>query len=248
LPGASPGRLKEVEYHAFLGHVSLEDGLSSRRRTGLRRACPSAIDSKTPRCNPPHVSIPPYTGGREGRAMLNRTNRTLSANSFGLNLGTRSFARISGNNMSLQTLRLRHIHHDQDTFVVDPVRAGIVVGSSWPSGCAYPISPIPASSSASPSSFASSEMRSRVAAVVPAMAVERRLFLEDCLYSMGMPSGRTMSKPKAQSSHPAVKPQQGDQRRARARQVPVARGATCRMTLAAAAAAAAAAQGAASGG
>src|SRR5262249_22521998 len=36
-PGALPGGREEVECHEILGHVSLEDGVSSPRRPGLRR-------------------------------------------------------------------------------------------------------------------------------------------------------------------------------------------------------------------
>ena len=44
--------------------------------------------------------------------MLNRTNRTLSANLNGLNLGTRSLAVSANiNTGDLQTLRTRHEHH-----------------------------------------------------------------------------------------------------------------------------------------
>jgi len=43
--------------------------------------------------------------------MLNRTNRTLSANLNGLNLGTRSLAVTANiNTGDLQTLRTRHVH------------------------------------------------------------------------------------------------------------------------------------------
>jgi len=42
--------------------------------------------------------------------MLNRTNRTLSANTHRLNLGTRSLALVKGANMDLQTLRTRPAH------------------------------------------------------------------------------------------------------------------------------------------
>jgi len=42
--------------------------------------------------------------------MLNRTNRTLSANSNRLNLGTRSLALFQGVNIGTRTLRIRHAH------------------------------------------------------------------------------------------------------------------------------------------
>jgi hypothetical protein len=164
--------------------------------------------------------------------MLNRTNRTLSANSFGLNLGTRSFARmISGNYMSLQTSRLCHLHHVHSVRVVDPVRAGLGVQPIWRIGYLDPIYPIPVSSSASPRTIESLEMSARVVAVAKAHPVERT-------------GGCTLSKSKSQAWRPAVKPQQGTQPRARARQVQAATGATRLVTLATAAAA----PGAASGG
>lgn len=42
--------------------------------------------------------------------MLNRTNRTLSANLNRLNLGTRSLAILAGVDNGVQTLRTRHVH------------------------------------------------------------------------------------------------------------------------------------------
>jgi len=42
--------------------------------------------------------------------MLNRTNRTLSANLNRLNLGTRSLAPVAGLNNGAKTLRIRHAH------------------------------------------------------------------------------------------------------------------------------------------
>jgi len=58
----------------------------------------------------PHFFIPPFEGGCEGLAMLNRTNRTLSANLNRLNLGTRSLATQADVNNGDQTLRIRHAH------------------------------------------------------------------------------------------------------------------------------------------
>ena len=54
------------------------------------------------------VSNPPDWGGREGLAMLNRTNRTLSANTNRLNLGTRNLALLAGDNHGSSTLRTAH--------------------------------------------------------------------------------------------------------------------------------------------
>lgn len=56
--------------------------------------------------------------------MLNRTNRTLSANLNRLNLGTRSLALGTGINNGAQSSRIRHTHR-----VV--MRAGMV-GFCWP--------------------------------------------------------------------------------------------------------------------
>lgn len=53
-------------------------------------------------------SIPPEIGGSEGLVMSNRTNRTLSANTNGLNLGTRSLAKAGVFNGTISTtLRFR---------------------------------------------------------------------------------------------------------------------------------------------
>jgi len=62
----------------------------------------------------PHLVIPPFLGGCEGLAMLNRTNQTLSALALSnrLNLGTRSLAVNASVNDGVQTLRTRHAYHD----------------------------------------------------------------------------------------------------------------------------------------
>jgi len=54
--------------------------------------------------------------------LMNRTNRTLSANSLGLNLPTRSFAQNSGLNINgaTLTLRVRYRHHER---MADVMRA-----------------------------------------------------------------------------------------------------------------------------
>ena len=101
--------------------------------------------------------FPPVVGGSEGIAMLNRTNRTLSANLNGLNLGTRSFvvkaSAINGN----PTPRIPHAHHcamrDGIMITIDPmiqspswiVRSWIPcssVGSSWPVPHAAKVEPV----------------------------------------------------------------------------------------------------------
>ena len=53
---------------------------------------------------PAGCSRPPPHGGSEGLAMLNRTNRKLSANHLGLNLGTRMLALKAGVNFGNLTL------------------------------------------------------------------------------------------------------------------------------------------------
>jgi hypothetical protein len=49
-------------------------------------------------------------GGCKGLAMLNRTNRTLSANLLGLNLGTRSLVLIGNGNDGSSIQHARHAH------------------------------------------------------------------------------------------------------------------------------------------
>jgi len=74
--------------------------------------------------------------------MLNRTNRTLSANLNRLNLGTRSLAVAAGLNIGEPTLRTRHAHRDV-------MRDGIIE---------YRPSPIPISRDAMPSIPSSSSV------------------------------------------------------------------------------------------
>jgi hypothetical protein len=70
--------------------------------------------------------------------MLNRTNRTLSASIIGLNLGTRSFARIPGLNIGHQALRLRRDPQ------FDTVRTGTATTEGYPAmpGCPWPVIPV----------------------------------------------------------------------------------------------------------
>ena len=88
-----------------------------------------------------HLVIPPFYGGCEGLAMLNRTNLTLSALALSnrLNLGTRSLAANAGVINVGETLRIRPAHHDV-------MRVGTVwsVVSSIPKS-RYAIPPIPSS-------------------------------------------------------------------------------------------------------
>ncbi len=55
---------------------------------------------------------PAFAGGCEGFAMLSRMNRTLSALTNRLNLGTRTLVLNASGNNGKTTLRIRHIHHD----------------------------------------------------------------------------------------------------------------------------------------
>jgi len=61
--------------------------------------------------------------------MWNRTNRTNSANSNRLNLGTRSLAPVAASTFGPQTLRLRHTHPQKR---IDSLRDGDVVGIMYP--------------------------------------------------------------------------------------------------------------------
>jgi hypothetical protein len=75
--------------------------------------------------------------------MLNRTNRTLSANSNRLNLGTRSLANVASVNSMGQVLRIRYLHPLQDA---DTKRAGMPIrpdsmSKPWIIGPGIPGSP-----------------------------------------------------------------------------------------------------------
>jgi hypothetical protein len=89
----------------------------------------------------PHTVIPPFEGGCEGLAMLNRTNLTLSASALsnGLNLGTRSLAALAGVNNDRTTLHICPSHQD-----VMRERMGWYVVFSIP-GPRYAIPAIPVS-------------------------------------------------------------------------------------------------------
>jgi hypothetical protein len=88
--------------------------------------------------------------------MLNRTNRTLSANLNRLNLRTRSFALSTGTNMDQPALQYRHAQGHT-------VRAGIPAHITIPIGEPYARPEFPASSSVSRSSIRSSGVLARVA-------------------------------------------------------------------------------------
>src|SRR3954469_22836378 len=85
----------------------------------------------------PHALVPPQAGGCEGNAMLNRTNRTLSAHLNRLNLGTRSLATLASFNNGDQTLRTRHAHPVDmragvDGYPVSPISIGRIGNPSIP--------------------------------------------------------------------------------------------------------------------
>jgi hypothetical protein len=78
--------------------------------------------------------------------MLNHTNRTLSANLLGLNLGTQWLGlSASVVNVAKTTLRIRHSHPDMG---IDPMRSGEISGPRYRHECVEP-----GSSSVSPSSW-----------------------------------------------------------------------------------------------
>lgn len=89
----------------------------------------------SPRVFPTRLSL----GGSEGLAMLNRTNRTPSANPLGLNLGTRTLAVKANANFGKQTSHFAARVH--------PARAGVldVVDSTWLDSImirSYPLMPM----------------------------------------------------------------------------------------------------------
>jgi len=101
--------------------------------------------------------------------MLNRTNRTLSANLNRLNLGTRSLAFVACNNMGAQT---PHVRHDQQ----------VVMRAGMPGYCdpripdSHPDYPIIPGSSSVPSRLVSSRVvrpSVELAVVVTAPATSR---------------------------------------------------------------------------
>jgi hypothetical protein len=78
--------------------------------------------------------------------MLNHTNRTLSANLLGLNLGTQSLGQSADVvNVAKTTLRIRHSHPDMG---IDLMRSGEISGPGYPHECGEPGTP-----SFSPSSW-----------------------------------------------------------------------------------------------
>jgi len=92
----------------------------------------------------------PFLGGREGIAMLNRTNRTLSANLNRLNLGTRSLVLTTGVNNGDSTLRVRHAHAHVYAMRDGMFRSSYpsILNASWVSipptiPCSSPVTPWP---------------------------------------------------------------------------------------------------------
>ena len=91
-----------------------ETGDANRPLPRDGRSSRIGLDRRTPFAAALAVAAPlqpaPLGGGCEGLAMLNRTNRTLSANLNRLNLGTRSLAIQANVNIGASTLRTRHAH------------------------------------------------------------------------------------------------------------------------------------------
>ena len=121
-PRSFPGLASPIlSFPQPLGSASVSPSPTNESRNrsfpNLLRSCRGRKSSKA--MAPLGSSLPPQPrlrGGREGIAMLkNRTNLTLSANTFGLNLVTRTFARNAGLNTvgATLSLRVRHSHHER---------------------------------------------------------------------------------------------------------------------------------------
>lgn len=85
--------------------------------------------------------------------MFNRTNRTLTANTLGLDLGTRTLALVAGvNNVVVKpTLRIRYAHSQQR--IDHAMRIGDRDRDAYAIMCAPPMPVSPSSSAASAWSF-----------------------------------------------------------------------------------------------
>jgi hypothetical protein len=224
---------------AFLGLIFPEDVTSSLRRLALKRGRPGPAATEPPRCMSPHFSVPPEIGGCEGFAMLNRTNRTESANSNRLNLGTRSLALKTGANMGLICQRIRHAHPAR----MVPVHSGLAASGRYRATSDMATPAMPDSSLVSPRLFTSCGIRPRVAVRAEAVPVERSVVTDDRVCHTGLTRGSSLPKPPTKPGQSPRKPR--GQRSWRAWQGSDAVGSMPRPTLAAAAAAA---PGAASGG
>lgn len=104
--------------------------------------------------------------------MLNRTNRTLSANSNRLNLGTRSFALVLGGNMGQKSLRIRQIHPQPE---METARAGSFTRSLYPPTPGEPGPVTPGSSLVCPGLAVSPDWRAWAAVVADPTVAARRV-------------------------------------------------------------------------
>jgi hypothetical protein len=157
--------------------------------------------------------------------MLNRTNRTLSANLNGLNLGTRSAALV-GANMDKNTLRIRHAHPDQG---VVAVRDPMMMSVRQPMIMGYLPSQISGSSSIT-SRLTSSFERVRVFAEAP--PAEYAVVKDDRACQTDRARGQSLPKQPQQSPKPPSSMQAVGQGWRAAWQATAAEPAIARKTLA----------------
>jgi len=126
--------------------------------------------------------------------MLNRTNRTLSANSNRLNLGTRSLAPVAGLDTVTQTLRVRHAHPSKrKDFARDgayPIDPAIIDADP------IPMAPSPAPDPAWP--FAAARAGARVMVVAEAPPVERQVVTTDPSRRTGWSRGQGQAWPRSE--------------------------------------------------
>jgi hypothetical protein len=123
--------------------------------------------------------------------MLNRTNRTLSANTHRLNLGTRSFAQALGLNIGSKTLRLRHAHPQAR---MDAVRTGVDVDVDVPIIRDYPQPSIPGSPSRTSLFTKSCEERAGVTVVAEESPSPTPVVRCDRGFGVGRPRGSARPK------------------------------------------------------
>jgi hypothetical protein len=128
--------------------------------------------------------------------MLNRTTRTLSANTNRLDLGTRSFATVADVNNGLQTLRLRRASSLKR-------KISICAGATWGirGSVAEPRVPVsPSSPPSYPWPTAGQERRARVEVVAEAPPAERWVVEDD---RAQRPDGsRDRLQPRDHAQHP----------------------------------------------